>query len=134
MEGIMLTFIRFLSILVAAVALLLDSSHASTHDFYRGKTIRIVVGFSAGGGYDAYSRVIARHMGRHIPGSCVLESNRLQPEFCHHPLTSYMDMRRFATVQRDEKQTVGAVLKTVGTNRIITSSRAICSNGEVFGA
>jgi tripartite-type tricarboxylate transporter receptor subunit TctC len=38
-------------------------------DFYRGKTIRIIVGASAGGGYDTYSRTIARHMGRHIPGN-----------------------------------------------------------------
>ena len=37
--------------------------------FYKGKTIRIIVGFSAGGGYDAYARLIARHMVRHIPGS-----------------------------------------------------------------
>src|SRR5204863_5368006 len=36
--------------------------------FFEGKTIRIVVGFSAGGGYDTYSRVIARHLGRHVPG------------------------------------------------------------------
>lgn len=36
--------------------------------FYEGKTVRIVVGFSAGGGYDTYSRAIARHLGRHIPG------------------------------------------------------------------
>jgi tripartite-type tricarboxylate transporter receptor subunit TctC len=36
--------------------------------FFEGKTIRIVVGFSAGGGYDTYSRVIARHLGRHLPG------------------------------------------------------------------
>lgn len=38
-------------------------------DFYRGKTVRIVVGFSAGGGYDAYSRVIGRHLHKHIPGN-----------------------------------------------------------------
>src|SRR3990170_2210692 len=38
-------------------------------DFYRGKTVRIIVGFSAGGGYDAYSRVIARHLGKYIPGN-----------------------------------------------------------------
>src|SRR5919197_1248500 len=38
-------------------------------EFYRGKTIRIIVGFSAGGGYDQYSRVIARHMSKHIPGN-----------------------------------------------------------------
>ena len=37
--------------------------------FYEGKTIRIIVGFSPGGGYDTYSRLIARHMGRHIPGN-----------------------------------------------------------------
>src|SRR5215208_4453235 len=38
-------------------------------DFYRGKTVRIIVGFSAGGGYDAYSRVIGRHLQKHIPGN-----------------------------------------------------------------
>lgn len=37
--------------------------------FYEGKVVRIIVGFSAGGGFDAYSRAIARHMGRHIPGN-----------------------------------------------------------------
>jgi tripartite-type tricarboxylate transporter receptor subunit TctC len=38
-------------------------------DFYRGKTVRIIVGFSAGGGYDQYSRLIARHLGKHLPGN-----------------------------------------------------------------
>jgi tripartite-type tricarboxylate transporter receptor subunit TctC len=37
--------------------------------YYKGKTIRIIVGFSAGGGYDTYSRVISRHLGKHIPGN-----------------------------------------------------------------
>jgi len=37
--------------------------------FYEGKTIRIIVGYSAGGGYDTYARVISRHMGKHIPGN-----------------------------------------------------------------
>ena len=36
--------------------------------FYEGKIIRIVVGNSPGGGFDLYSRAIARHMGKHIPG------------------------------------------------------------------
>jgi len=35
--------------------------------FYRGKTVTIVVGYSAGGGYDQYARLVARHLGRHIP-------------------------------------------------------------------
>src|SRR3990170_1987369 len=36
--------------------------------FYEGKTIRMIVGFPPGGGMDTYSRAIARHMGKHIPG------------------------------------------------------------------
>src|SRR5262245_10685139 len=35
---------------------------------FDGKTVRIVVGFSAGGGFDAYARAIARHLGKHVPG------------------------------------------------------------------
>jgi tripartite-type tricarboxylate transporter receptor subunit TctC len=41
-------------------------------DFYRGKVVRIVVGFPPGGGADVYSRVLARHLGRFIPGSPTL--------------------------------------------------------------
>lgn len=41
-------------------------------DFYRGKIIRIVVGFPPGGGADVYSRLIARHLGRFIPGNPTL--------------------------------------------------------------
>ena len=37
--------------------------------YYEGKTIRVIVGFSAGGGFDTYSRLIARHLAKHIPGS-----------------------------------------------------------------
>jgi tripartite-type tricarboxylate transporter receptor subunit TctC len=42
---------------------------AGNHEFYRGKTIRLVVGYAPGGGYDFYARTIARHMGKHIPGN-----------------------------------------------------------------
>ena len=38
-------------------------------NFFEGKAIRLVVGFTAGGGYDAYTRTLARHMGKHIPGN-----------------------------------------------------------------
>lgn len=45
------------------------SSVVSAEDFYKGKTIRFVVGFSAGGGFDTYTRTIARHVPKHIPGN-----------------------------------------------------------------
>jgi len=45
-------------------------SHAdSAADFYRGKTVRIVVGFGTGGAYDLYARLVAMYLGRHIPGN-----------------------------------------------------------------
>src|SRR5262249_17495987 len=41
----------------------------SVPDFYRGKTVTIVVSTSTGGGYDAMARALSRHIGRHIPGN-----------------------------------------------------------------
>ena len=37
-------------------------------DFYKGKTVSLVIGYSVGGGYDAYGRLLARHLGKYIPG------------------------------------------------------------------
>jgi tripartite-type tricarboxylate transporter receptor subunit TctC len=45
------------------------SSALAQESFYKGKTVRIIVGASAGGGYDTYSRAIGRHIGKHIPGN-----------------------------------------------------------------
>jgi tripartite-type tricarboxylate transporter receptor subunit TctC len=42
---------------------------AGADDFYKGKVIRFVVGFAAGGGYDVSARTVGRHMGKHIPGN-----------------------------------------------------------------
>jgi tripartite-type tricarboxylate transporter receptor subunit TctC len=38
-------------------------------DFYRGKNLNLIVGYSSGGGYDTYTRILARHLGKHIPGN-----------------------------------------------------------------
>jgi tripartite-type tricarboxylate transporter receptor subunit TctC len=38
-------------------------------DFYRGRNVTLVIGYSVAGGYDSYARVIARHLGNHIPGN-----------------------------------------------------------------
>ncbi|MGH7774216.1 MAG: Bug family tripartite tricarboxylate transporter substrate binding protein [Candidatus Binatia bacterium] len=54
------------------VALFFSASVSAQEPFYKGKTIRIIVGASAGGGYDTYSRTIARHIGKHIPGNPTL--------------------------------------------------------------
>ena len=53
----------------AAAVFLPNFSDAASDDFYRGKVVRVVVGFSPGGGFDTFSRTVARYMGRHIPGN-----------------------------------------------------------------
>ncbi len=58
-------------VLVLAAVSYVELGHAASADdgFYKGKTIRLIVAFSAGGGYDTYSRTIARHLSKHIPGN-----------------------------------------------------------------
>jgi tripartite-type tricarboxylate transporter receptor subunit TctC len=38
-------------------------------DFYRGRTLNLIAGFNVGGGADAYARLVARHLGKHVPGN-----------------------------------------------------------------
>ncbi len=63
---------RSLYFLIASLGLALNSTSgamASANDFYQGKTIRFIVGYAPGGGYDTYTRAISRHIGRFIPGN-----------------------------------------------------------------
>ncbi len=53
---------------ILAAALSLAASAASAADFYQGKHVTIVVGFSAAGTYDATARLFARHLGKHLAG------------------------------------------------------------------
>jgi tripartite-type tricarboxylate transporter receptor subunit TctC len=59
-----------LSILAIVFGLvLLAPTQSSADDFYKGKTIRFVVGLAPGGGYDLSARTVGRHIGKHIPGN-----------------------------------------------------------------
>ncbi|MBI2997102.1 MAG: hypothetical protein HYY46_01380 [Deltaproteobacteria bacterium] len=55
-------------VVVAGLALLTGAAHATTHEYFSGKTIRIMT-LAAGGGFDEYSRAIARHIGTHLLGN-----------------------------------------------------------------
>jgi tripartite-type tricarboxylate transporter receptor subunit TctC len=60
-----------LAIALAAVALGAGTKAqaATPAEFYKGRTISVIIGYSAGGGYDLYARVLSQHMGKHIPGN-----------------------------------------------------------------
>ena len=61
---------RLLLTVTATLCLIVVARPAVAQEpFYKGKTIRLIVGLAPGGGFDTYSRVIARHMGKHIPGN-----------------------------------------------------------------
>src|ERR1041384_5732904 len=50
---------------------------AAQTPFYQGKTITIVVGYQAGDGYDIWSRLLAAHMGKYIPGNPGLVAQKM---------------------------------------------------------
>jgi len=58
-------------LLAAALVFLapLTAQAQSPAEFYKGKTVELYIGYSVGGGYDLYARMIARYLGRHIPGN-----------------------------------------------------------------
>jgi tripartite-type tricarboxylate transporter receptor subunit TctC len=65
-----LTVVRFAIFTGALVAYAMAAAGpVAAQDFYKGKTLTIVVGFTPGGGFDINARVLARHIGRHIPGN-----------------------------------------------------------------
>jgi tripartite-type tricarboxylate transporter receptor subunit TctC len=59
---------RFCALVLAAIAA--SPAHAADDvaSFYSSKQVSVVIGFSAGGGYDLYARLLARYMGKYIPG------------------------------------------------------------------
>lgn len=60
---------RIIAVLTALLAAPATSATADeVADFYRGKTVRIVIGYGTGGGYDVYTKLLARFIGEHIPG------------------------------------------------------------------
>src|SRR4051812_3385860 len=73
---------RCYSGMILGVSLGLSSGATTAHaqnavaDFYRGKQVNLVIASSAGGGYDLYGRLVARYIGKYIPGNpSVIPSN-----------------------------------------------------------
>ena len=60
---------RWNHFVLSLIVVVATSAPTRAQDFYKGKTIRVIVGGSAGGGFDIYTRAMARYMGKHIPGN-----------------------------------------------------------------
>src|SRR6266702_104344 len=56
-------------VIIAVLAIVHANAQESPAQFYKGKQITVIVGSSAGGGYDIYARLVSRHLPKHIPGN-----------------------------------------------------------------
>jgi tripartite-type tricarboxylate transporter receptor subunit TctC len=68
---------RLLLLVTAAIAALAPGCAAAQEEFFRGRQISLIVGSSAGGGYDIYARLLARHMSKYIPGNPLIVTSNM---------------------------------------------------------
>ena len=59
---------KAIGVFAALIALAGAAAADDVADFYKGRDVSMVIGYSVGGGYDAYARLLARYIGKHIPG------------------------------------------------------------------
>jgi tripartite-type tricarboxylate transporter receptor subunit TctC len=67
--------------LVASATLAILGAGAAAQspaEFYKGKTVDMMIGYSVGGGYDVYARLISRHLGHHIPGGPLVTPKNME--------------------------------------------------------
>src|SRR5688572_30261272 len=82
-------------------------------NFYQGKTIRIVIGSSTGGGYDLWARVLARYYGKYIPGNpTILVQN--MPGAASIVATNYL-----YNVAKPDGLTLGALLPAIYFDQLV---------------
>src|SRR5436853_242071 len=90
----------------------------SVADFYRGKTINLIIGYSVGGGYDLYGRLVSRHIGKHIPG---------RPSIVPQNMTGAGSLRAaqyIYSVAPKDGTTFGTFGRTIATTPLLTPATA----------
>lgn len=105
-------FLSGLMVLTCLGAIAIASAPADAADFYKGKKVRVIIGFSPGGGYDTYARLIARHMARYIPGHPTMVPQNM-PGAGGGLATRYMGVK----AARD-----GTVLATISQNSALAQA------------
>ena len=78
-----------LSLILLFAAIAVTGARADVADFYRGKLLRIFVGYGPGAGYDVYARLLGRHIARYLPGQPTVVIQNM-PGAASLTMTNYM--------------------------------------------
>jgi tripartite-type tricarboxylate transporter receptor subunit TctC len=109
----------WLGLCVLSSITLAEPVHAqSVENFYRGKTINLIIGYSVGGGYDLYGRLVSRHIGKHIPG---------RPAIVPQNMTGAGSLRAaqyIYSVAPKDGTTFGTFGRTIATTPLLTPTTA----------
>ena len=98
----------FIMLLVALNVASISTGHAQSESFYKGKTLKVLVGTTAGSFYDIWARTVAAHLPRHLPGNPdALVQN--MPGAGHKIATNYM----YNVAKPDGLTIVGSILPGV---------------------
>lgn len=108
----------FCALAVAAIAYTSLSGAAVAQGFFKGKTMTILIGSRAGGSYDAYARLMARHMGRYLPGIPVIVPKNM-PGAAGTRTANYL-----YNVAPKDGTYMGATLNTIPLTKIMRPKRA----------
>lgn len=103
---------------LAALIASAGSARLQAQDFYKGKTINLIVGSAVGGGYDAYGRLVAEHIRQHIPGNPVIVIQNM-PGVGSLLLTNHL-----ANVAVRDGTVIGAVNPLITTQPLFYPKRA----------
>jgi len=94
-------------------------AHAqNVEEFYRGKTVNLIIGYSVGGGYDLYGRLVSRHIGKHIPG---------RPAIVPQNMTGAGSLRAaqyIYSVAPKDGTAIGTFGRTIATTPLLTPASA----------
>ena len=106
---------RFMLALACFACIALPARAQSAEEFYKGKTINVMIGFSVGGGYDLYARHLAKYIGRHIPGNPTVVPQNM-PGAGSLKAANYL----FTAAPKDGT-TIGTFARTTGINPLLDS-------------
>ena len=98
---------------------------ATAADFYKDKSITIVIASAAGGSYDAYARIVAHHLGRYIPGNPTIVPRNM-PGAAGIPSTHFI-----YEVAPKDGTAIGAPLNTVPLSQLLEPDKATYNCAEL---